>query len=128
MVPVLEGTLFKGVVKISELVRDHAAAARLGLSKSVTADAFSISNLGKYGAEVLPIINPTEACILGDGQTTQAVVEHRGGVQIRDVMSLILSADHRTADGAYVTQFLLALGDTISTFKMFSNQAGTPMR
>ncbi|NMM45698.1 2-oxo acid dehydrogenase subunit E2 [Rhodospirillaceae bacterium KN72] len=123
MVPVIENTPFKSVVEISDAVRNHAAAARRGLTKSTTAGTFSISNLGMYGVEVLPIINPPEAGILGVGPIVKSVREHRGGIQIHDIMSVALSADHRAVDGAYGAQFLRSLSETVSTYNMFSDQA-----
>ncbi|MEQ9491381.1 MAG: dihydrolipoamide acetyltransferase family protein [Alphaproteobacteria bacterium] len=126
VVPVIENTPYRSVVEISETIRDYAAAARRGMQKSVAPGTFSISNLGMFGVEVQPIINPPEAGILGVGPIKRAVCEHRGGIQMRDIMTLTLSGDHRAVDGAYGAQFLQALGETISTYAMFADPAPTP--
>lgn len=120
MVPAIENTPHKTVGEISELIRDYAAAARRGMNKSQAKSTFSISNLGMFGVEVLPIINVPEAGILGVGPVKRIVKEHRGGLQGRDVISLSLAADHRAVDGAYGAQFLKSLVDTLETYNDFA--------
>ena len=120
MVPAIENTPHKTVGEISELIRDYAAAARRGMNKSQAKSTFSISNLGMFGVEVLPIINVPEAGILGVGPVKRIVKEHRGGLQSRDVISLSLAADHRAVDGAYGAQFLKSLVDTLETYNDFA--------
>lgn len=123
LVPAIEDTPFKSLTEIGTLVRDYAAAARRGLSKSAARGTFSISNLGMYGVELLPIINPPEAGILGVGPINRKVCEHNGGIAVRDVMPLTLSADHRAVDGAYAAEFLRALGQTLTDYRMFADPA-----
>ncbi len=122
MVPVIPGTPYRSLTEISEMIREHAAAARRGMTKSTATGTFTISNLGMYGVEVLPIINPPEAGILGVGPINKAVREHRGGIQVRNVMTVSLAADHRAVDGAYGAQFLASLSDTIASYNMFSDK------
>lgn len=119
MVPAIENTPFKSLSEVSSLIREYAAAARRGMNKSQAKSTFSISNLGMYGVEVLPIINLPEAGILGVGPTKRVVKEYRGGLQGRDIISLSLAADHRAVDGAYGAQFLKTLVDTIETYSEF---------
>lgn len=120
MVPAIENTPFKSLSEVSSLIREYAAAARRGMNKSQAKSTFSISNLGMYGVEVLPIINLPEAGILGVGPTKRVVKEHRGGLQGRDIISLSLAADHRAVDGAYGAQFLKSLVETIETYSEFA--------
>ena len=87
MVPAIENTPFKSLSEVSSLIREYAAAARRGMNKSQAKSTFSISNLGMYGVEVLPIINLPEAGILGVGPTKRVVKEHRSGLQGRDIVS-----------------------------------------
>jgi pyruvate dehydrogenase E2 component (dihydrolipoamide acetyltransferase) len=119
MVPAIENTPFKSLGEVSSLIREYAAAARRGMNKSQAKSTFSISNLGMYGVEVLPIINLPEAGILGVGPTKRVVKEYRGGLQGRDIISLSLAADHRAVDGAYGAQFLKTLVNTIETYSEF---------
>ncbi|MFK8033305.1 MAG: dihydrolipoamide acetyltransferase family protein [Hyphomicrobiales bacterium] len=120
MVPAIENTPMKRVTEISQLIRDYAAAARRGLNKSQAKSTFSISNLGMYGVNVLPIINPPEAGILGVGPVKRELREHRGGIHGRDVISLSLAADHRAVDGAYGAQFLQRLSEVIASYNEFA--------
>ena len=120
MVPAIENTPFKSLSEVSSLIREYAAAARRGINKSQAKSTFSISNLGMYGVEVLPIINLPEAGILGVGPTKRVVKEHRGGLQGRDILSLSLAADHRAVDGAYGAKFLKSLVETIETYSEFA--------
>ncbi|MEP0519756.1 MAG: dihydrolipoamide acetyltransferase family protein [Hyphomicrobiales bacterium] len=120
MVPAIENTPLKPVSEVSRLIRDYAASARRGINKSQAKSTFSISNLGMYGVDVLPIINPPEAGILGVGAVKRELREHRGGVHGRDILSLTLAADHRAIDGAYGAKFLQSLRETIETYSDFS--------
>lgn len=120
MVPAIENTPMKRVTEISQLIRDYAAAARRGLNKSQAKSTFSISNLGMYGVNVLPIINPPEAGILGVGPVKRELREHRGGIHGRDIISLSLAADHRAVDGAYGAQFLQRLSEVIASYNEFA--------
>ena len=120
MVPAIANTPNKSLTEISALIREYASAARRGMNKSTAKSTFSISNLGMYGVEVLPIINLPEAGILGVGPTKRVVKEYRGGLQGRDIISLSLAADHRAIDGAYGAQFLKSLVETIENYSEFS--------
>ncbi len=117
MVPVVADADKKSVEEIAAQVRDYAAAARRGVMKSTAVGTFSISNLGMYGVDVQPIINPPEAAILGVGPVARELREHKGGLFGRDILSLSVSADHRAVDGAYAARFLSALVETLQDFR-----------
>ncbi len=75
---------------------------------------FTISNLGMFGIEsFLPIINPPQACILGIGAIKEKCVAISGKVEIRPVMKIALSADHRVVDGITTAQFMKKLTDIL---------------
>ena len=67
MVPVLGNADRLSLTEIANQSREAADNARRGISKSASAGTFTISNLGMFGVEVFPIINPPEAAILGIG-------------------------------------------------------------
>lgn len=71
---------------------------------------FTISNLGMYGIEnFTAIINPPEAAILAVGGIQRAPVVIDGNkerIEIRSIMKLTLSADHRLIDGVMASKFL----------------------
>lgn len=109
MVPVLANADTLSLEDIAEQSREAASNARRGISKSAAVGTFTISNLGMFGVEVFPIINPPEAAILGVGDIRQEVKVVGAGIGQRSMMRLVLSADHRAVDGAYAARFLAQL-------------------
>ena len=109
MVPVLGNADRLSLAEIANQSREAADNARRGISKSASAGTFTISNLGMFGVEVFPIINPPEAAILGIGDIRKEPKVIGDGIAIRSVMRLVLSADHRAVDGAYAARFLAQL-------------------
>jgi len=118
MVPVIANADQMELEALSAKVRDLADAARRGITKSTAQGTFSVSNLGMLGVSVLPIINPPEAAILGVGPTTEQVRPINGGIHIRKIINLCLSADHRAVDGAAAAAFLKRLTEVIETFRL----------
>jgi len=89
--------------------RDIAERARAGkLRPADIADAtFTISNLGMYGVDQFSaIITPPQAAILAVGGIADKAVAIEGKPEVRPMMSLTLSCDHRVADGARAAMFL----------------------
>jgi pyruvate dehydrogenase E2 component (dihydrolipoamide acetyltransferase) len=74
----------------------------------------TVSNLGMYGIRsFIPVVNPGESSILGLGMIADRVVFRQGGIQVRKIMALTLSADHRLVDGAMGAQFLEVIRDAL---------------
>jgi pyruvate dehydrogenase E2 component (dihydrolipoamide acetyltransferase) len=74
---------------------------------------FTISNLGMFGVEqFVAVLNPPQAAILAVGATLDTPVARDGAVEIRPMMTLTLTVDHRAVDGA-------AGADFLSTVKKF---------
>jgi pyruvate dehydrogenase E2 component (dihydrolipoamide acetyltransferase) len=68
---------------------------------------FTISNLGMFGIEqFVAVLNPPQAAILAVGATTDTPVARNGAVEIRPIMTLTLTVDHRAVDGAAGADFL----------------------
>jgi pyruvate dehydrogenase E2 component (dihydrolipoyllysine-residue acetyltransferase) len=68
---------------------------------------FTISNLGMFGIEqFVAVLNPPQAAILAVGATVDTPVARNGAVEIRPVMTLTLTVDHRAVDGAEGADFL----------------------
>jgi pyruvate dehydrogenase E2 component (dihydrolipoamide acetyltransferase) len=94
--------------------RDVAERARAGkLRLADISDAtFTISNLGMYQVDQFSaIITPPQAAILAVGCIADRVVAIEGQPQIRPMMMLTISCDHRIADGARAARFLGDLAD-----------------
>ena len=109
MVPVLGNADGLSLAEIADQSREAANNARRGIIKPASPGTFTISNLGMFGVEVFPIINPPEAAILGVGDIRQEPKAIGAGIAIRSMMRLVLSADHRAVDGAYAARFLAQL-------------------
>ena len=75
---------------------------------------FTISNGGVYGSLMsTPILNPPQSGILGMHKTQMRPVAVGNQVEIRPMMYLALSYDHRIIDGREAVTFLVRLKDAI---------------
>jgi len=109
LVPVIRDVQEKGIKEISETLRDLAQKARDGelTSDDLQGGTFTISNLGMFGIESFsPIINQPQVAILGVNAIVDTPVVIAGEIEIRPLMNLSLTADHRAVDGAVAAQFL----------------------
>jgi len=93
------------------------AVGRARENKLTTQDfedgTFTISNLGMFGVEqFIAVLNPPQAAILAVGATIDTPVARNGAVEIRPIMSMTLTVDHRAVDGAEGADFLR----TVKTF------------
>lgn len=107
--PIVRNAEDKGLVQISNEVKDLAKRAREGKLKpeEFQGGSFTVSNLGMYGIrEFGAIINPPQACILAIGAGEQRAVVEKGEVKVRTMMSCTLSVDHRAVDGAIGAEYL----------------------
>ncbi len=67
----------------------------------------TISNLGSFGVEsFIPVVVPGQTTILGVGQIKEVCVPEVRKIEIRKMMNLTLSVDHKVANGAYAAEFL----------------------
>ena len=68
---------------------------------------FTISNLGMYGVDqFVAVLNPPQAAILAVGGIEERPVAHDGELELRPMMTMTLTCDHRTLDGATAADFL----------------------
>jgi 2-oxoglutarate dehydrogenase E2 component (dihydrolipoamide succinyltransferase) len=80
----------------------------------MTGGTFTITNGGVYGSLLsTPIINPPQTAILGMHTIQQRPVAINGQVEIRPMMNLALSYDHRIIDGKEAVKFLVAIKQLI---------------
>jgi pyruvate dehydrogenase E2 component (dihydrolipoamide acetyltransferase) len=71
---------------------------------------FTISNLGMFGVEqFIAVLNPPQAAILAVGAAVEKPVARDGQVEIRPMLTLTLTCDHRAIDGADGAKFLADL-------------------
>ncbi|OYU34514.1 dihydrolipoamide acetyltransferase family protein [Novosphingobium sp. PASSN1] len=110
-----------GALSLSAIARqskDLAAKARAG--KLMPADyqggTASISNLGMFGIdEMIPVINPPQALILGVGAGIEQPWKVGSEIALATIMAATASFDHRVIDGAIAAQFMAALRNLIET-------------
>jgi pyruvate dehydrogenase E2 component (dihydrolipoamide acetyltransferase) len=68
---------------------------------------FTISNLGMYGVEqFVAVLNPPQVAILAVGAIEEKPVVTEGDLEIRPLMALTLTCDHRALDGSVAAEFL----------------------
>ena len=107
--PIIRNVENKGLQKISTEIKDLISRAReKKLSPSeYQGGTISISNLGSYGIKSFTsIINPPQASILSIGSSRKVPVVIDDAVNIDELISITLTADHRLIDGAVGAKFL----------------------
>lgn len=109
VVPVVRDADRKNFAEIEDSIADLAKKARdkkLGLA-DLSGGSFTITNGGVFGSLMsTPIMNGTQAAILGMHTIKKRPVEVNGEVEIRPMMYLALSYDHRIIDGKDSVGFL----------------------
>ncbi|MYA78611.1 MAG: 2-oxo acid dehydrogenase subunit E2 [Gemmatimonadetes bacterium] len=116
VVPVVASADQKSVFDIAAATRYLGEKARgKGLGpEDYGYGTFTISNLGMFGVDQFTaIINPPEAAILAVGRVKDTPVVADGKVEIKAMMSITLSSDHRLIDGAVAGQFLSHLREIL---------------
>lgn len=116
VVPVLRNAENMSIATIENSITDYAGKARDGklTIEEMTGGTFTITNGGVYGSLLsTPIINPPQTAILGMHSIQQRPVAVNGEIQIRPMMNLALSYDHRLIDGKDAVQFLVTIKQLI---------------
>ena len=107
--PIIRNVENKGLHKISVEIQDLIARAREKklFPSEYQGGTISISNLGAYGIKSFTsIINPPQASILSIGASRKVPVVIDDAVNIDELISITLTADHRLIDGAVGAKFL----------------------
>lgn len=117
MVPVVRNVDSKSVVQVAAEIGDLAARARerkLGLA-DMQGGTFTITNLGGIGGTYFtPIVNYPEVAILGMSRSSQQMVVVDGKPEVRLMLPLSLSYDHRVINGADAARFIVKLSGLLS--------------
>ena len=96
-----------------ERLAEKARAGQLTLEE-VHGSTFTITNVGAIGGLfATPIINLPDVAILGVYKIVKRPVFREGKVEVRDMMYLSLTFDHRVVDGAYAARFTTRVIETI---------------
>ena len=116
VVPVLRNADQLGFAQIEKAIGDFGRRARDGALKldELTGGSFTITNGGIYGSLMsTPILNPPQSGILGMHKIQDRPMAVGGKVEIRPMMYLALSYDHRIVDGKEAVSFLVRMKDAI---------------
>ena len=116
MVPVVRNADNMTFKQIESEIKRLAIAARDGkiTVDDMTGGTFTISNGGVFGSMLsTPIINPPQSAILGMHNIIQRPIAVEGKVEIRPMMYLALSYDHRIIDGKESVGFLVAVKEAL---------------
>lgn len=116
VVPVLRNTENMGLATVESSIRDLGIRGRDGkLSiEEMTGGTFTITNGGVFGSLLsTPILNLPQTAILGMHKIQERPMAVNGKVEIRPMMYLALSYDHRLVDGKEAVQFLVAIKDLL---------------
>jgi 2-oxoglutarate dehydrogenase E2 component (dihydrolipoamide succinyltransferase) len=116
MVPVMRNVENLGFRGVEDEVKRLAMRARDGkiTVDEMTGGTFTISNGGVFGSMLsTPIINPPQSGILGMHNIVERPVAINGHVEIRPIMYVALSYDHRVIDGKESVGFLVAVKEAL---------------
>jgi 2-oxoglutarate dehydrogenase E2 component (dihydrolipoamide succinyltransferase) len=122
MVPVIrnaENLTFKGVESEVKRLAIRAREGQITIDE-MTGGTFTISNGGVFGSMLsTPIINPPQSGILGMHNIIERPVAVEGKVEIRPMMYVALSYDHRIIDGRESVGFLVAVKEALENPQEF---------
>jgi 2-oxoglutarate dehydrogenase E2 component (dihydrolipoamide succinyltransferase) len=116
VVPVIRDCDRKSLAQIEKEIADMGRRAREGTLKieEMQGGTFTISNGGVYGSLMsTPILNAPQSGILGMHKIQERPVAIAGKVEIRPMMYLALSYDHRIVDGREAVTFLVRVKEIL---------------
>ena len=116
IVPVLRDADQLSFAEIEKSIGNFAARARAGTitMEELTGGTFTITNGGVFGSLLsTPIVNSPQSAILGMHKIQERPVAIAGKVEIRPMMYLALSYDHRIVDGKEAVTFLVRVKEAL---------------
>jgi 2-oxoglutarate dehydrogenase E2 component (dihydrolipoamide succinyltransferase) len=116
VVPVIRDCQDKGFARIEKDIADFGKRAKEGTltMADMTGGTFTISNGGVFGSLMsTPIINPPQSAVLGLHRIEDRPVAVNGQVEIRPMMYIALSYDHRLIDGREAVTALKIIKEAI---------------
>ncbi|MBQ0834843.1 2-oxoglutarate dehydrogenase complex dihydrolipoyllysine-residue succinyltransferase [Marinobacter sp.] len=116
VVPVIRDVDALGLADIEKKIVEYGTKAKGGklAIDDMTGGTFTITNGGIFGSLLsTPILNPPQTAILGMHKIQERPMAVNGKVEIRPMMYLALSYDHRMVDGKEAVQFLVAIKEML---------------
>lgn len=130
MVPVVRNAEQMSLAEIEREIKRLAVKARDGkiTPDDMTGGTFTITNGGVFGSMLsTPIINPPQSAILGMHNVVERPVAIDGKVEIRPIMYVALSYDHRIIDGKESVGFLVKVKEMLENPERMIFGAKDPM-
>ena len=116
VVPILRDTDTMSLADVESTIGEYAKRGRegkLGIA-DMTGGTFTITNGGVFGSLMsTPILNAPQTAILGMHKIQERPMAVNGQVEIRPMMYLALSYDHRMIDGKDAVQFLVTIKELL---------------
>lgn len=123
LVPVIRHADRLTLDELHEQAADLADRARTGklMPDEMTGSTFSISNMGMLDVEnFTAIINPGESAILAVSSALKTPVVREEQVEVRSMMKMTLSSDHRLIDGAVAARFINAVKGKLEDLELWT--------
>jgi len=127
LVPVVKDVDSKDIFTLAAGIERLAEKARKGQLSldEVRGATFTLTNVGAIGGLfATPLINLPEVAIMGIHKITKRPVVREGKVEVRDMMFMSLSFDHRVFDGAYAARFTSRVIETLQDAKKLQALTG----
>ena len=118
VVPVVRNVQNLTIADIELAIRDLSLKARDGKLdiEDMTGGTFTVSNGGVFGSLLsTPILNPPQSAILGMHKIQERPMAVNGNVEIRPMMYLALTYDHRLLDGKDAVSFLVKIKEILES-------------
>ena len=106
------------LAEIEMAIRDYSIKARDGKIEmaDITGGTFTVSNGGVFGSLLsTPILNPPQSAILGMHKIQERPMVVNGNIEVRPMMYLALTYDHRLLDGKDAVSFLVKIKETLES-------------
>ena len=116
VVPVLRDVQDMGLAQIEQTIGDFGRKARDGklAIEDLQGGTFTVSNGGVYGSLMsTPILNLPQSGVLGMHKIQERPMVVKGQVEVRPMMYLALSYDHRIVDGKEAVTFLVRVKESL---------------
>jgi 2-oxoglutarate dehydrogenase E2 component (dihydrolipoamide succinyltransferase) len=116
MVPIVRDADQKSFADIEKEITAYATRARSGQIsiEDITGGTFTITNGGVFGSLLsTPIVNAPQSAILGMHKIQERPMVVNGKIEIRPMMYLAVTYDHRIIDGRDAVQFLVSIKESL---------------
>lgn len=124
VVPVIRDAERLNLTELHDAAARMAAKAREGklLPDEMSGSTFTVSNMGMLNVEnFTAIINPGEAAILAVSSTLAKPAVRKGKIEVRSLMKMTLSSDHRIIDGALAANFINAIKNKLEDLELWKS-------